>query len=201
MKITPHDIHAQEFRRSLRGYDMDEVDAFLAQVADELETHAQENLHLKDQIKVLEERVAEYQKLDERLKETLVTAQEMKEEIAKASQHRVEAAAAQARAEAQRIVADAHKKLVRIQSQVDDLRRYRDSFIIRYKAFLDQQYRFLADYAKSEGAGAPPPNTREKLQGPGAEAAPPSPRKEKTAEGGELEIEVAREDDAEEAVG
>ncbi|HUV86898.1 MAG TPA: DivIVA domain-containing protein [bacterium] len=197
MKITPQDIHAQEFRRSLRGYDMDEVDAFLAQVADELETRVQENLQFKDRTKVLEERVAEYQRLDERLKETLVTAQEMKEEIAKASQYKVEAAAAQARAEAQRIVADAHKKLIWIQSQVDDLRRYRDSFVIRYKAFLDQQYRLLADYAKSEGAGA----RAEKPRQPEPREKPAAPRKEKTAEGGELEIEVAREDDAEGDVG
>lgn len=200
MKITPQDIHAQEFRRSLRGYDMDEVDAFLAQVADELETHLRESLHLKDRLKVLDDRVAEYQKLDERLKQTLVTAQEMKEEIAKASQYKVEAAAAQARGEAQSIVADAHKKLVRIQVQVDDLRRYRDSFIIRYKAFLDQQYHFLADYAKGEGAGAAA-GAAEKPRQAEAQEKPSPPRKEKTAEGGELEIEVTREDDAEDNVG
>jgi cell division initiation protein len=198
MKITPQDIHSQEFRRSLRGYDMDEVDAFLTQVADEIETHVQESLQLKDRIKVLEERITEYQQLDQRLKDTLVTAQEMKEEIAKVSQHRVEAATAQARVEAQQIVADAHKKLVRIQSQVDDLRRFRDSFIIRYKAFLDQQYRFLADYAKSEGAGAGAKEA-EKPRPAAAEAEKPAaPRKEKTADGGELEIEVAGDDAPEE---
>ncbi|UCH77393.1 MAG: DivIVA domain-containing protein [Candidatus Coatesbacteria bacterium] len=200
MKITPQDIHSQEFRRSLRGYDMDEVDAFLAQVADELETYAQENLQLKDRIKVLEERVAEYQNLDERLKDTLLTAQEMKDEIAKASQHKVEAAVNQARGEAQRIVADAHKKLIAIQSQVDELRRYRDSFIIRYKAFLDQQYHFLADYAKSEGAGAATP-AEGKPAAPQQKEKPPAPRKEKTAEGGELEIEVASEGEGGEAGG
>jgi cell division initiation protein len=198
MKITPQDIHSQEFRRSLRGYDMDEVDAFLTQVADEIETHVQESLQLKDRIKVLEERITEYRQLDQRLKDTLVTAQEMKEEIAKVSQHKVEAAAAQARVEAQQIVADAHKKLVRIQSQVDDLRRFRDSFIIRYKAFLDQQYRFLADYAKSEGAGAGAKEA-EKPQPAATEAEKPAaPRKEKTADGGELEIEVAGDDAPEE---
>lgn len=196
MKITPQDIHSQEFRRSLRGYDMDEVDAFLTQVADEIETAAQESLQLKDRIKVLEERIVEYQQLDQRLKDTLVTAQEMKEEIAKASQHKVEAAAAQARVEAQQIVADAHKSLVRIQSQVDELRRFRDSFIIRYKAFLDQQYRFLADYARSEGAGA---KEAEKPRPAAAEAEKPAaPRKEKTADGGELEIEVAGDEAPEE---
>ena len=196
MKITPQDIHSQEFRRSLRGYDMDEVDAFLSQVADEIEAHAQESLQLKDRIKVLEERITEYQQLDQRLKDTLVTAQEMKEEIAKASQHKVEAAAAQARVEAQQIVADAHKKLVRIQSQVDEMRRFRDSFVIRYKAFLDQQYRFLADYAKSEGAGTGAKGA-EKPQ-PTAEEKPAAPRKEKTADGGELEIEVAGDEAPEE---
>jgi len=199
MKITPQDIHSQEFRRSLRGYDMDEVDAFLAQVADELEARVQESLHLKDQLKVLEERVTEYRQLDQRLKDTLVTAQEMKEEIAKVSQHKVEAAAAQARVEAQQIVADAHKKLVRIQSQVDEMRRYRDSFIIRYKAFLDQQYRFLADYARTEGAGGEGAKAAEKpAAAPGPAQKPAPPRKEKTADGGELEIEVASEDAGEE---
>jgi cell division initiation protein len=199
MKISPQDIHAQEFRRSLRGYDMDEVDAFLSQLADELEARTQENLHLKDQLKVLEERVTEYRQLDQRLKDTLVTAQEMKEEIAKVSQHKVEAAAAQARVEAQQIVADAHKQLVRIQSQVDELRRFRDSFIIRYKAFLDQQYRFLADYARSEGAGGTGGKGADKAE-PGAAPAPKPapPRKEKTADGGELEIEVAGEESPEE---
>ncbi len=201
MKISPQDIHAQEFRRSLRGYDMDEVDAFLAQVADELEVHIQENLHLKDRIKVLEERVAEYQRLDERLKETLVTAQEMKEEIAKVSQHRVEAAAAQARAEAQSIVADAHTRLVRMQSQVDDLRRYRDSFVIRYKAFLDQQYHFLADYAKSEGAGGPAPGAAKKTERREPQGKTPPPSKATTAEGGELEIEITPEGETEDSAG
>jgi cell division initiation protein len=197
MKITPQDIHAQEFRRSLRGYDMDEVDAFLSQVADELEARAQESLQLKDRVKVLEERITEYRQLDQRLKDTLVTAQEMKEEIAKASQYKVEAAAAQARVEAQQIVADAHKSLVRIQSQVDELRRFRDSFVIRYKAFLDQQYRFLADYARSEGAGGG--KAADKGQpGAGSEEKPAAPRKEKTADGGELEIEVAGGDAPEE---
>jgi len=201
MKITPQDISTQEFKRSLQGFDMDEVDAFLTQVADELEARVQENLQLKDQVKVLEDRVGEYRRLDQRLKDTLVTAQEMKEEITKASQHRVEAAAAQARAEAQRIVADAHRQLVRIQAQVDDLKRYRDSFVIRYKAFLDQQYRFLADYAKSEGAGAAAEQRAGKPQQTEAGEKPSAPRRATTAEGGELEIEVTGDGEKEESVG
>ncbi|MCK4773095.1 MAG: DivIVA domain-containing protein, partial [Candidatus Latescibacteria bacterium] len=34
MRITPIDIRKQEFRKSMRGYDQDEVDTFLSMIAD-----------------------------------------------------------------------------------------------------------------------------------------------------------------------
>lgn len=57
---------------------------------------------------------------------------------------------------------------------------------------MDQQYRFLADYARSEGAGAVAAKAADKPQpAAGSAEKPAAPRKEKTADGGELEIEVA----------
>ena len=37
MRITPIDIRKQEFRRAMRGYDIDEVDTFMAMVSEEME--------------------------------------------------------------------------------------------------------------------------------------------------------------------
>ena len=37
MKITPQDIHKQEFKTGMRGYDKDEVDAFLQMIAEQFE--------------------------------------------------------------------------------------------------------------------------------------------------------------------
>ena len=53
MRITPQDIHRQEFSRSVRGYTVEEVDAFLERVADELEHVHQDNTKLRDQLKGL----------------------------------------------------------------------------------------------------------------------------------------------------
>lgn len=149
MKVTPQDINNQEFKRSLRGYDMDEVDAFLTQVADELEARIEENQHLKDRVKSLEEQINDYRKNEEALKKLLFTAQQLSEQMKDTSRRESEAAAAQAKAEAQRIVAEAHRQLVRIQSQIDDLRRARDAFLIQYRAFLEQQMHLLHDFARS----------------------------------------------------
>ena len=52
--ITPQDIHAQEFKTAFRGYDKDEVDAFLQAVADSYQAILAENISLKDKIPVLE---------------------------------------------------------------------------------------------------------------------------------------------------
>jgi len=201
MKITPQDINTQEFKRSLRGYDMDEVDAFLQQVADELETSVQENLHLKDKLKDMEEKLVDYKKRDEELEKLLLTAQKMTEGMKDVARREADAAAIQAKGEAQKIVAEAHKQLVRFQSQVDELRRYRDGFVIQFKSFLDQQYRMLGDFAKGgtsapapPAAAAPPraaaPAARAPSGPPPAKAAPPP-----AAAG--LEIEVVGADEEE----
>ncbi len=200
MKITPQDINTQEFKRSLRGYDMDEVDAFLQQVAEELEVSVQESQRLKDEVKSLEGKLADYRRKDEVLEKTLITAQKMTEQMKDTSRREAEVAAAQAKAEAQKIVAEAHKQLVRFQTQLDELRRYRDAFVIQFKSFLDQQYRFLADFAKS-GSGTPPAAASgETPRGAGSPGTSPSPKPAaakaaRAGETGAVEIEVVGDEE------
>lgn len=145
MKITPQDIHNQEFKRSLRGYDMDEVDAFLQQIADELETVVSENGYLKDQVKELNLRMVEYEKKDELLEKTLVAAQQATEQMKETSRREVEAASKAAQAEAAKILEEARVELTETGQRVRDIKRYHYDFIIQYKALLDRHYRLLAE--------------------------------------------------------
>jgi cell division initiation protein len=162
MKITPRDIHNQEFKRSLRGYDMDEVDAFLQQIADELETLISDNGRLKDQVKELTLRLEEYKKKDELLEKTLLAAQQATDQMKEASRKEVEAASTAARAEAAKIIEDARAELMSTGQRVRDMKRYHYDFIIQYKALLDRHYRLLSEMvseAKAErekGPVAPP---------------------------------------------
>lgn len=52
--ITPQDIHEQEFKTAFRGYDKDEVDAFLQAVADSYQTLMADNIALKDRCVAME---------------------------------------------------------------------------------------------------------------------------------------------------
>ena len=62
--LTPYDIHNKEFKRSFRGYDVDEVNDFLDQIIKDFELLTREKLELEQQVEDLQaelERVMEGQ--------------------------------------------------------------------------------------------------------------------------------------------
>ena len=64
MKLTALDIHHKEFRHALRGYNEEQVDAFLDQVADEFERLFKENIDLTERLEAADERVRSYQQIE-----------------------------------------------------------------------------------------------------------------------------------------
>jgi len=59
MKITPLDITQKAFARAMRGFDRQEVEAFLALVASEFEGLVKEVQGLRDDTRRKEEEIAE----------------------------------------------------------------------------------------------------------------------------------------------
>ena len=53
MKITPLEIRQKTFERTLRGYDKDEVNAFLLSLSQEWERNSDEIKELKDRKSVV----------------------------------------------------------------------------------------------------------------------------------------------------
>ncbi|SFX26494.1 DivIVA domain-containing protein [Thermoactinomyces sp. DSM 45891] len=54
MKLTPYDIHNKEFKRSFRGYDVDEVNDFLDQIIKDFELLTREKLEMEQQVEDLQ---------------------------------------------------------------------------------------------------------------------------------------------------
>ncbi|SMO49756.1 DivIVA domain-containing protein [Melghirimyces algeriensis] len=50
MRVTPEDIFKKEFKKSMRGYDVDEVNEFLDQIIQSYEEVLEENKELKQQL-------------------------------------------------------------------------------------------------------------------------------------------------------
>ena len=83
MRITPMDIRQQQFSiKMFRGFAVQEVDAFLDDVAEDYEALLKENALLKEELQALEERTRGLEGREKILQDTLVTTQRLTEEIA-----------------------------------------------------------------------------------------------------------------------
>ncbi len=165
LKITPLDIRKQEFRKAMRGFDREEVMAFLEIVADEFERLNQENATLQESANVLESAIGEYRKMEKTLQDTLLTAQATAEEARQNAKKEAELIVKEARGEAQDIIKkseqkgnewidEAEKKVRQIEREgadietklerdIMELKRYRNSLTAKLKSHLSAQLELL----------------------------------------------------------
>ena len=148
MALTPLDIRRNEFARALRGYSREEVDSFLAMVADEFENLVGENRDTERRLSELEKEVAEYRDLERTLMDTLVTAQKASDErkestereselIKREAKVRAEQSLENARIEAERLLMEARRQA---HAAIEDARQKAHETIETAKKRADELY-------------------------------------------------------------
>ena len=143
MKITPLDVQQKRFSRSLRGYDREEVEAFLSLAASALEDLVKEVHSLREDLARRDEEIANHRGRERALQETLVTAQRASEEIREAARREGEIAIAEAELQAEKIVQGAHQRFVRIVDDIQEARRLRAQFEASVRALVDGHAKLL----------------------------------------------------------
>jgi cell division initiation protein len=74
--ITGMEIRNQQFGRSLRGYNEEEVKSFLLKLGQDYETIYSENSQLKESIQRLKYELERYRKMEEAMNNSLILAQQ-----------------------------------------------------------------------------------------------------------------------------
>jgi len=143
VKISPLDIKKQEFAVKFRGYNPDEVHAYLEMVASELEDTLKKNLELDQKITMLEERLASYTRMETILQETLLTTQRTAEETKASAEKKAQSLVIEAQLNAQRVTNEANEKLMAVQREIADLANQRDSFSVSFRSLLETQLSLL----------------------------------------------------------
>lgn len=145
MKITPLDIQQQQFKGKLfGGLDSEDVDAFLQMVSGEMEDLIRENTDLKEQARRVAADLNDMKQKEGDLRETMLAAQKITEEMKANSQKEATLLISEAELQAERILADADRKLAELKNQIQDLRREKLQFESALKSLLDTHYKLLA---------------------------------------------------------
>ncbi|GAA0177249.1 DivIVA domain-containing protein [Clostridium sediminicola] len=148
MKITVMDIENKEFKKSFRGYDVDDVDEFLEDIAEDYETLYKENSSLKERLEVLEEKLENYKKIEDTINNTLVMAQKNAEQLKKNSQDEAELIIKRSSESAQKIIDNSHREVIKINNEYDRVKNEFLSFKTKYKNFMKSQTELFEELEK-----------------------------------------------------
>jgi cell division initiation protein len=143
MRITPLDVQQKRFSRALRGYDREEVEAFLSLVAAELEELVRASTSLREEAQRKDEVIADHRSRERALQETLVTAQKASEEIREAARKEAEIALSEAELQAERIVQGAHQRFLRIVDDIHEMKRQRVQFEAMLRSVVESHQKLL----------------------------------------------------------
>ncbi len=123
MTLKPLEIRKQQFARTFRGFDPDEVHGFLSTVSREWETLLDEQRRLEGQVEELRSKIDHYQKVEEALQEALQTARENAVRTHKQAEEKAALILDQAADKARRIVDDADLRSGQILDEAERIRR------------------------------------------------------------------------------
>lgn len=139
MKLTPMDINNKEFKKTLRGYNSEEVDEFLEEVVENYEEMYKENANLKEKITNLKEKVEYYSKIETTIQNTLLLAQNAAEQAKSSAKKEAELMVKNANKTAQKILDKAHNDVIQINDEYEKVKQEFIKFRAKYRNFMNTQ--------------------------------------------------------------
>lgn len=155
--FTPQEVEERVFPKVKKGgYDMKDVDDFLDQLTADYTELYKENAVLKRKMKVLADKITEYQETEGAMRQTLLAAQKMADQITGEAQAKRDAMLA----EAERIASAKSQELAaQVAEQEEALKRARRSvaeMTANIRALLAQEQEFLDTLPAIDAESAAP---------------------------------------------
>ena len=146
MRITPLDVRKQEFRKVVRGYESDEVNAFLATVADEYEAVLRDNKELRERILDMEDKVSEYRTMEKTLRDTLMTAERVMNESKDNASREADLIIKDAELRAQQVLDSFRTQAEELRREIIELHKEREAYLARFRSLAEAQVQFVDNH-------------------------------------------------------
>jgi cell division initiation protein len=143
MRITPLDIQQMVFKVSFRGYDKEEVNRFLEELAQTVESLNRDNAVQREKIVFLEQQLAELKRTEATLSSTLLSAQSLAEDMKRNAQREADLVVKEAELKAGELIREARVELTDTQRDLSSLQKQRLLMVERLRASLRMFERML----------------------------------------------------------
>ncbi len=146
MRLSPLDIKKQEFTRTIRGYDPEEVQAFLDMLAGQWEELLAEQRRTEDKVREVKTKMEHYERVEEALQEALKTARESSKQAIENAKQEAVLLVKKAVGEAEDLNRDALRQRDQLTHELHELVDRRDKIVVRLRAFLMSEAELLAHF-------------------------------------------------------
>lgn len=143
MRITPLDIQQMVFKASFRGYDKEEVNRFLEELAQTIESLNRDQAVQREKIVFLEQQLAELKRTEATLSSTLLSAQSLAEDVKRNAQREADLVIKEAELKASELIRQAGVELTDTQRDLSSLQKQRLLMVERLRASLRMFERML----------------------------------------------------------
>jgi len=151
--ITPIEIRQQSFKKSLRGYDREEVDAFLLALSQEWSRQMEAHKAVKDELYRVQTSYNTLKEVEGMLHKTLIQAEQSSRDTMESAKQRANIKVREAEGEAQSILRQGREERDNLRREITELARKREQLMVQLKGFLSTQLEFVNTY---EGRELPP---------------------------------------------
>lgn len=156
MKISAIDIKKQEFKKSFKGYDVGEVEAYLDTVANEMEKLFRENEALTEKLQSAEadnanltHEIQVFRDNEKTFQKAIVKSQDLSEEVLENAKKRAELIIKEAEILSNKIKLTAKEELMNLKQELDDLRVKNENIIEDIRNYLEEKLNSIEEYSRN----------------------------------------------------
>src|SRR5256714_4113624 len=155
MNLTPLDIQRQTFSRAIKGFNTDEVRAYLQLMAEEIERLVKDVDRLSRENAMLREELDEHNARERILKDTLLSAQKVSEDVKANAVKEAELIVKDAELLSERLTSQAMSRMADLERTIQDLKIERKSARNKLQGTIDTVQQLLMLDAEQEANEMP----------------------------------------------
>ena len=149
IEVTPLDIQQHQFSVRFRGFDIQEVDEFLEQIAHTLEGLYDENERLNEENQTLKQERSGFAVREDNLKQTITDSEKRIDQMNETARKSAEMIISDAEVKAQKIINKASSRLAQIHEDVIQLKSQRIQLEAQLHSIIEAHYKLL-EMAKTQ---------------------------------------------------
>ncbi len=150
MDLSPNDIRNYEFPSQMRGYDKDEVDSLLEQIAAAMEEIKQVNLNLSMELDSVKGQLQGLRQFEDTIKSAAIDARRNADLTMDNAKQEAELLLGKAKNEAEKIIESKSNKIQEIENHISQLELTRRSYMTKLKGLINSHLDIVDEISKSE---------------------------------------------------